>query len=216
MMCIKGNTYVALNWRDAFSRVPGHNVLYTVNDTETDEAYPVVKGKSILLTITGYLDSSKWFRINKLVKGSEWVLIRLSNQSPVILKALSVSLSHSNVSYIVQPNTYVVVHEYIDGEFYVEPIRDEASPILHMLLRNSRVINLYIPTHGSVDEHLIYSIPMDNVRNVVFDDVDTAIRFIEINRVLCSGGKVNCECSSPIDCALNCRSIDVSVDASIS
>ncbi|WP_291766531.1 hypothetical protein [Caldivirga sp. UBA161] len=216
MMCIKGNTYITLNWRDAFSRVPGRNVIYMVNDAEAYEAYPVVKGKNILLTINGYLTSGKWVYVNRLINGSEWVLIRLSDQSPVLLKALNVSLRHSNVSYIVQPNTYVMVHDYIDGEFYVEPIRDESSSILHLLLRNSRIINLYIPTHGSIDERLIYNIPMDNVRNVVFEDVNTAIRFITVNRVLCSGGKVNCECSSPIDCALNCRSIDVSVDASVS
>ena len=216
MTCIKGSIYVALNWRDAFTKVPSHNVIYVVNDNEADEAYPVVKGRSILLNINGYLNSSKWIHINRLISESEWALIRLSNQSPVLLKALSVSLRPSNVSYIVQPNTYVMVHEYIDGEFYVEPIRDESSIILHLLLRNSKVLNLYIPTHSSIDEHLIYNIPMDNVKNVIFDDVNAAIRFTEINRVSCNGGKVNCECSNPIDCALNCRNIDVSVEALVS
>ncbi|MGC9135443.1 hypothetical protein [Caldivirga sp.] len=216
MMCIKGSIYVTLNWREAFSRVFNRNVIYVVNETEIDEAYSVVKGKNVLLMVNGYPTSSRWIYINKLINASEWVLVKLSNQSSALLKALSVSLSHGNVSYIVQPNTYMMAHEYIDGEFYVEPIKDESSPILHLILKDSRTLNLYIPTHGNIDNHLIYSMPPDNVRNVVFDDAKAAVRFITINSVLCSGGKVNCECSDPIDCALNCRNIDVSVDASVS
>ncbi|MFP3073465.1 MAG: hypothetical protein RXR04_00095 [Caldivirga sp.] len=211
MTCIRGNVYVALNWRKALGSLFSHNLIYEVEDSELEEAYPVIKGGRIMLRVSGRFIVNQWRLINNVIHDAEWVLIKPMDQSPSLLKALSNSLRPANVSYVVRPSTYLIAHDYINGDLYLEPTRDEASSTVHVVLRGIKSINLYIPEHGNLDEYLIYNIPMDNVRNVIFSNVELVSRFIAVNAVFCRGGKVNCECSDPVDCALNCPSMDLSI-----
>lgn len=215
MTCIKGNVHVALKWRDALSRRRNHSVIYRVTEAEVEDAYPITKNEKVMLIINSGYIINQWTQLIKLINEAEWVLIKLIDQSPSILKALSVSLRQQNVSYVVKPSTYMLIHGYINGDFYIEPTRDDASPVLHILLSDIKPIKLYIPKGGDVDMNLLYNMPMSNVRDIIFDDINTAIRFIAINNVLCQGGKVNCECSDAIDCALNCSGQDLSIDVAL-
>ena len=211
MTCIRGNVYATLDWRKAVGSLSSHNLIYEIEDSELEETYPMIKGRRIMLRTSGKFIVNQWRLINNVAHNAEWVLIRLMDQSPSLLKALSNSLRSANVSYVVRPSTYLIVHDYINGDLYLEPTRDEASSIVHVVLRGVKPINLYIPEQDNLDEYLIYNIPMDNVRNVIFGNIELASRFIAVNSVFCRGGKVNCECSDPVDCALNCPGMDLSI-----
>lgn len=214
MWCFNGRINIALEWREApiVGQATKYDIYYIVKFSELELAKNVTKDGKILLDVD-HVDDVLDLANNGYIRTFSHILIRLSNLRGVAtLRSLNIALGDLNVGFVVRPELYLRAVGTInnpEGVLFLELSKDDYLDLIPLTLNRLRNINLFIPNNPKREVVSITpSIPIGKVGNVMFSSVKTAMLFELLNKVFCSGGRVVCECSSPLECLLTCRNID--------